>query len=125
MTRRLPEPPDPTIELATHASRSSHEPKRCATRFSLHEELVALVRAGLTHAEVLRASTLVPAEHLGAADSLGTVEAGRLADGALDSNPLNYIANTQRIRAVVVDGRLLDREALDALLKGAERAARE
>src|SRR5688572_6473957 len=40
---------------------------------SLHEELVLLVRAGLTPAEALRAGTLNPAIYLGMTDSLGTV----------------------------------------------------
>jgi hypothetical protein len=34
----------------------------------------------------------------------------------LDANPLQEIANTQRINAVVANGRLMDRKALDALL---------
>ena len=34
----------------------------------------------------------------------------------LDANPLQEISNTQRINAVVTNGRLVDRKALDALL---------
>ena len=41
----------------------------------------------------------------------------------LDANPLEAISNTQKIHAVVVNGRLLDRTALDALLAQAEAAA--
>lgn len=82
--------------------------------------------AGLTEAEALRAATLGPAQYLGATDSLGTVEAGKAADLVLlDANPLEDIANTQRIRAVVTRGRLFDRAALDALLAEVERAAQE
>jgi adenine deaminase len=52
------------------------------------------------------------------------VEPGRLADLVLlDADPLADIRNTRRIHAVVVDGRLLDRAALDGLLAEAERAA--
>ncbi|MGI9037469.1 MAG: multicopper oxidase domain-containing protein [Gemmatimonadota bacterium] len=83
-----------------------------------------LVSAGFTETEALRAATLGPAEFLDAADSLGTVEAGKLADLVLlAANPLDDIANTQRIEAVVARGRLFDRAALDALLEEAASAA--
>ena len=94
--------------------------------FALHDELELLVDAGLTPLQALQAATINPARFLNATDSLGTVEAGKLADLVLlEANPLEDIANTQRIRAVVLNGRLLDREALDALLTAAERAARD
>ena len=71
----------------------------------------------------LRAATLGPARFLNATDSLGTVAPGKLADLVLlDADPLADIHNTARIRAVVAGGRLFDRDALDALLAGAERA---
>jgi imidazolonepropionase-like amidohydrolase len=90
----------------------------------LHQELELLVSAGLTAADALRAATLGPAEFLGATDSLGTVEPGKVADLVLlEANPLEDIRNTQRITAVVANGRLLDRAALDELLTEAERAA--
>ncbi|MGH8236795.1 MAG: amidohydrolase family protein [Steroidobacteraceae bacterium] len=84
---------------------------------SLHEELELLVDAGLTPLEVLRTATLNPARVLGLADSLGSIEVGKLADLVLlDANPLADIRNTQRIRAVVADGRLHRRAELDRLL---------
>jgi len=84
---------------------------------SVHEEMALLVRAGYTPAEALRAATEGPARFLGAADSLGAVAEGRVADLVLlDGNPLADIRNTRRIAAVVIRGRLLDRSALDSLL---------
>lgn len=81
--------------------------------FGLHDELRLLVEAGLTPLQVLQSATLNPARFLGRTDDLGTVEAGKLADLVLlDANPLEDIGNTRRIRAVVVDGRLLERPAL-------------
>ena len=92
--------------------------------FSLHDELSALVDAGLTPLQALQAATLNPARYLEATDSLGTVEAGKLADLVLlEANPLEDIQNTQKIAGVVLNGRYLDRAALDALLEEAEAAA--
>lgn len=87
----------------------------------LHENLALLVDAGLTPLEALRTATLNPARALGLADSLGTVEPGKLADLVLlEANPLADIANTRRIRVVVADGRLFRRDDLDRLLAGVE-----
>lgn len=92
--------------------------------FPLHDELVLFVEAGLSPLEALRTATLNAAQYLNATDSLGTVEAGKLADLVLlEANPLENISNTQRIAAVVLKGRYLSREALDALLAQVERAA--
>lgn len=92
--------------------------------FSLQEELGLLVEAGLSPADALRSATLNPAKFLGAADSLGTVETGKVADLVLlDRNPLTDIRNTRRIRAVVLNGRYLDRADLDELLASAETTA--
>ena len=93
--------------------------------FSLHEEMEALVRAGLSPLEALQAATLNPARYLNETDSLGTVEPDRVADLVLlDANPLVDIANTTRIRGVMRNGHYLDRAALDDLLTGAEEAAK-
>lgn len=92
--------------------------------FSLHEELELLVEAGLSPLQALQAATLNPARFFEATDSLGTVEENNLADLVLlDANPLEDISNTQRIAAVVLRGRHLDRGELDELLKQAEEAA--
>lgn len=92
--------------------------------FSLHEELAMLVEAGLTPAEALRAATLAPARFLEREAELGTVEEGKLADLVLlDADPLASIENTTAIRAVLVGGKVLEREALDGLLGEARRLA--
>jgi imidazolonepropionase-like amidohydrolase len=86
--------------------------------FSLHDELEALVDAGLSTAEALRTATQNPAIFLEAADSLGSVAPGKLADVLLlEDDPLRDIENTRRIAAVVANGRYLDREELDRMLR--------
>ena len=58
-----------------------------------------------TPAEVLRAATASPAEFLGLADSLGTVEPGKIADLVLlDANPLADIRNSRRVAVVIREG---------------------
>jgi imidazolonepropionase-like amidohydrolase len=85
--------------------------------FRYHDEMAHLVRAGLTPAEVLRAATLDAARYAGEEFSSGSVTVGKRADLVLlDANPLEDIANTRRIRAVVQGGRLYDRGRIDALL---------
>lgn len=91
---------------------------------SLHEELRLFVQAGYTPAEALRAATLAPAQFLGREKDFGTIARGKVADLVLlDADPLADIRNTQKIRAVVLNGRLLDRKALDEILAGLEAAA--
>ena len=78
---------------------------------------MALVEAGLTPLAALQAATHNPARVLGLADSLGSIEVGKLADLVLlDANPFEDIRNTQKIRAVVADGHLYRRADLDQLL---------
>ena len=93
----------------------------CFPGFSLHEELALMVIGGLTPSEALRAATLNPAKFLGLEKTLGTIEPGKIADLVLlDADPLADIRNTQRINAVISNGRLFDRNALDKMLAEAE-----
>jgi hypothetical protein len=97
----------------------------CLPGFGLHDELQLLVRAGLTPMDALRAATYNPAEFLGKLDSLGTVERGKLAELVLlDANPLNDIANTQKINTVITGGRVYRKPALEAMLNAVEVDAR-
>jgi imidazolonepropionase-like amidohydrolase len=83
--------------------------------FSLHEEL---------EAEALRAGT-INAARLFPRQNTGVVAGGATADLVLlDANPLDDIRNTQRIRAVFLRGRHVDRAALDALLEESAALAR-
>jgi imidazolonepropionase-like amidohydrolase len=94
--------------------------------FSLHEELELLVRSGLTPLEALRTATYNPADFLGALDSLGTIGRGKLADlDLLDANPLTDIRNTRRISAVIANGRVYDRAALNGLLNHVQTALKQ
>jgi imidazolonepropionase-like amidohydrolase len=76
-----------------------------------HEEMLDMVAAGMTPAQVIVAATRNGAEFLRMADS-GTLQAGKSADFiVLDANPLDDIANTRRIAQVVLRGSPVDRSA--------------
>jgi imidazolonepropionase-like amidohydrolase len=91
---------------------------------TLHRELELFVDSlGMTPLEALASATREPAEYLGLADSVGTIEVGKVAELVLlEADPLTDIANTRRIAAVALHGRWFDRAGLDQLL-AAVRAA--
>ena len=74
-----------------------------------HEEMLDMVVAGMTPAQVIVASTRNSAEFLRLVDT-GTLQTGKSADFiVLDANPLDDIANTRRISAVYLRGAAVDR----------------
>ncbi|HTL09742.1 MAG TPA: amidohydrolase family protein [Chitinophagaceae bacterium] len=86
--------------------------------FSLHDELALMVEAGLSPPEALQTATINPARFLHLEHALGSIATGKLADLLLlDANPLEDITNVKKIAAVFVNGRLLQRGDLDALLQ--------
>jgi Tol biopolymer transport system component len=86
------------------AGTDSHLPHR------LHWELEGLVSAGLTPLEAIRSATLDAARILGAERDIGSIHVGKRADIViLDADPGVAISNTQRIRYVIKDGRIVDR----------------
>jgi imidazolonepropionase-like amidohydrolase len=49
-------------------------------------------------------------------DSFGAIESGKIADVVLlDANPLEKIENTQRIAAVIDNGRFLSKDTLQRM----------
>jgi len=91
---------------------------------SLHDELELLVQAGLSPLEALQSATLKAAQFMGQADRRGTIEAGKIADLVLlDRDPLTDIRNTRSIRAVVLNGKLLERVALQKMLTDVQAIA--
>ena len=80
--------------------------------------------AGFTPLDALQTATINPARFLGIEDQAGTVEKGKLGDLLLlSANPLEDIANTQKIAGVVVNGRYYSRAELDKMLSRVEIAA--
>lgn len=86
--------------------------------FAAHKELERLVAAGLTPYQALETGTRNAATFLGAADSAGTIAAGKRADLVLlTGNPLESIKSTAKPAGVMLNGQWLTRAKLDAKLK--------
>ena len=93
--------------------------------FCVHDELHALVSGGMTPLAALQSATLAPARYLKVDETLGSIAPGKRADLVLlDANPLQDIANTRRIRAVLLGGRFLDRSEIDRRLAQVRSAAK-
>jgi imidazolonepropionase-like amidohydrolase len=93
--------------------------------FSLHDELANFVEAGFSPMESLQTATSNPAKFLGTESSSGSIAPGKIADLVLlRANPLDDIHNTQKIDAVIANGRLFDRKGLDQMLAQVEAAAK-
>ncbi|MEO8276866.1 MAG: amidohydrolase family protein [Thermoanaerobaculia bacterium] len=90
---------------------------------SLHQELKLLVaKCRFTPMDAILTATIVPAKQFHMEDRLGTIESGKLADLVLlAEDPLQDIANIQQIAGVMLNGKWMDRAALDALATGVER----
>jgi imidazolonepropionase-like amidohydrolase len=85
---------------------------------ALHQELQLFVEAGLTPLQALQSSIVNGPWFLEKSKKYGTIGSGKYADLlVLDANPLLDIHATQKINAVVIKGKLLDRKALDNLLE--------
>jgi len=83
---------------------------------SAHQELHALVGAGLSPYEALKTATVNAAVFLRQPGEFGVVAPGSRADLVmLDANPLQQIGATSRISGVMLRGRWLPKAALDSL----------
>ncbi len=90
--------------------------------FALHRELAVMSEAGMSNYEILRSGTVTVGEyvasHLGLDGDFGTVARGQRADLVLlGSNPLDDLANLFDRVGVMVRGRWVSREEIDAGLE--------
>ena len=84
---------------------------------ALHLEMELMERMGLSPMDIIVAATRKAAENLDAADVLGTIEKGKLADMIVVSgNPAAQISDAKNIQLVIKDGKVLtDRLGLPEL----------
>ncbi|WP_017930193.1 amidohydrolase family protein [Robiginitomaculum antarcticum] len=89
--------------------------------FSLHDELQSLNLVGMSPAQTLYSATAAPARLIN--NNAGVIEAGRRADLVLlNEDPLANIENTKSIDTVILNGRVLDRSKLNAMLEAVAEA---
>jgi imidazolonepropionase-like amidohydrolase len=87
--------------------------------FSVHRELHTMVLAGLPPHAALKAATVNASKALKVNGTLGTIEAGKIADlVVIDGDPLADIRTTRNVVTVVRDGRVYDPQELLASAKG-------
>ena len=119
--RRLTTKDDAQFFAINRALQVGHAPNLTGTGspafgtmpgISMHTELELLVRLGLTPREALAAATSNYSDRF-AWHELGLVEAGRRADLLiLAADPTVDITNSRKIHSVILDGVILDRDAL-------------
>jgi imidazolonepropionase-like amidohydrolase len=81
-----------------------------------HWEIWMFAQGGMTPMEALSTATIQPARYLGMDAEIGSIKAGKLADLAiLDVNPLDDIYATDRVHAVMLNGRLYDSKTMEEL----------
>jgi imidazolonepropionase-like amidohydrolase len=79
----------------------------------LVHELELYVQAGFSPSEALAAATIVPARLVGQDAKTGSIKVGKMADVALiDGDPSTSIGDLRQTRVVMLDGNLLDADAL-------------
>lgn len=89
----------------------------------LHQEMALWRRAGVPVRSILRSATALPARHAAAAD-LGRIAPGFVADALfVEANPLEDLDTVRRSLAVMQEGRLYPRAALDAILERSSATA--
>jgi imidazolonepropionase-like amidohydrolase len=89
---------------------------------SLHQELAALVDAGLSPLEALKAATINGAKFLRVEDFYGTLAVGKSGDVlVLDANPLEDITNTQKINTLVMKSKTYSSADLKAMLESVRK----
>jgi imidazolonepropionase-like amidohydrolase len=79
----------------------------------LIRELEIYTQAGFTPAEALVAATIVPARLVGMEQHTGSIKVGKTADLALvQGDPSTHITDLRQTRMVMLDGKVLDADAL-------------
>jgi imidazolonepropionase-like amidohydrolase len=107
------------ISAGTDADSDWHDPLP-----ALADEMVLLVKAGMTPMDSIRAATSVAARAIGQQRDMGTLEAGKLANIAfLAKDPLADIANVKAVTLTVKRGLEFPRSAFHPIAKAEAKYA--
>jgi imidazolonepropionase-like amidohydrolase/Tol biopolymer transport system component len=104
-----------TVHIGAHGQREG---------LGSHWEMWAFVLGGMSPLQALQAATIQPAQYMGFARDLGSIETGKLADLlVLNRNPLQDIRVTDDIAYVVLNGRLYEGGTLSERVTGERKLA--
>ena len=96
-----------TVGIGGHGQREG---------LAAHWEMWMMVQGGMTPLEALRAATVNPAKHLGLDKNIGSIKVGKLADLAvIDGDVLSDIRESDKIKYVMINGRLYDAESMNEI----------
>jgi len=99
------------VEAGGHVQLGAHGQRQ---GLGAHWEMWALAQGGMRPADAIKCATWNGAWYLGMDRSIGSIEAGKLADFVvLDRNPLEDIHNTNSVRWVVKNGEVMDGDTLE------------
>ena len=81
-----------------------------------HWELWMLTQGGMSPLQAIHCATINGASYLGMDKEIGSLELGKLADLiVLNANPLTDIRNSEKIKYVMVNGRLYDANSMNEI----------
>jgi adenine deaminase len=75
-----------------------------------------LAQGGMTPLQAIRCATINGAAYLGMDKEIGSLEPGKLADLVImNESPLDDIRNSEKIKYVMVNGRLYDSDSMNEI----------
>jgi hypothetical protein len=98
------------VDAGGHLCVSGNLNDRYVPGLELFQEMRIMTEVGLTPMQIIQGATKCAAELVQKQDSLGTVEAGKIADILIVStDPLKDIENLKKTDTVIFDGKVIDR----------------
>jgi imidazolonepropionase-like amidohydrolase len=83
------------------------------TGLELVHELELYVQAGFSPEDALASATIVPSRLVGADNTTGSIAVGKAADLVLvEGDPAHHIGDLRQTRMILMDGKVLDADAL-------------
>ncbi|RKR82984.1 imidazolonepropionase-like amidohydrolase [Mucilaginibacter gracilis] len=81
-----------------------------------HWEMWMLAQGGMAPLDVIKCATINGAGYLGMDKEIGSLEVGKLADlVVMNENPLDDIRNSDKIKYVMINGRLYDADSMNEI----------
>ncbi|NVK50244.1 MAG: amidohydrolase family protein, partial [Cyclobacteriaceae bacterium] len=90
--------------------------------FSIHHEIALMSKAGMSNYEILKTGSVEPARYMGKEGEWGIIQEGMAADFVMvKENPLENLETMQKPLGVVIRGKWISGEKLQAELNRIEK----